>query len=151
MYLGSNTPPPYITLKQVSGPDAKQNGWYAEISATIDQNNKITFDAKDIPYFTKKDKKYGEGTFKGFWDNGTFNFDHVTTSKGSRRGIWSFTTSPSNPIDPNTPTINDPHNPFASIPEPNSTLSLLALGTLGAASTLKRKLKSSKSAEKEKV
>lgn len=35
------------------------------------------------------------------------------------------------------------------IPEPTSTLSLLALGTLGAASTLKRKLKSSKSSEKE--
>jgi hypothetical protein len=34
-------------------------------------------------------------------------------------------------------------------PEPASTLSLLALGTLGAASTLKRKLKSSKSSEKE--
>ncbi|MFM2378506.1 MAG: hypothetical protein RLZZ143_1084 [Cyanobacteriota bacterium] len=35
------------------------------------------------------------------------------------------------------------------IPEPSTVLSLLALGTLGAASTLKRKLKSSKSAEKE--
>ncbi|MDB9414606.1 matrixin family metalloprotease [Microcystis aeruginosa] len=36
-----------------------------------------------------------------------------------------------------------------SIPEPTSTLSLIALCTLGAASTLKRKLKSSKSSEKE--
>ncbi|MEY3555822.1 MAG: PEP-CTERM sorting domain-containing protein [Microcystis aeruginosa G13-07] len=35
------------------------------------------------------------------------------------------------------------------VPEPTSTLSLLALGTLGAASTLKRKLKSSKFSEKE--
>ncbi|MCU7246100.1 MAG: PEP-CTERM sorting domain-containing protein [Microcystis aeruginosa WS75] len=35
------------------------------------------------------------------------------------------------------------------VPEPTSTLSLLALGTLGAASTLKRQLKSSKSSEKE--
>jgi|LakMenE18May11ns_1017448.scaffolds.fasta_scaffold9471377_1 hypothetical protein len=34
------------------------------------------------------------------------------------------------------------------VPEPTSTLSLLAFGTLGAASTLKRKLKSSKSSEK---
>lgn len=33
------------------------------------------------------------------------------------------------------------------IPEPSSTLSFLALGTIGAASTFKRKLKSSKSAE----
>lgn len=36
-----------------------------------------------------------------------------------------------------------------SVPEPTSSLSLLALGTLGAASTLKRKLKLSKSPEKE--
>ena len=35
-----------------------------------------------------------------------------------------------------------------SVPEPNSLLGLFAIGTLGAASTLKRKLKSSKSAEK---
>jgi hypothetical protein len=34
------------------------------------------------------------------------------------------------------------------IPEPSSTLSLLALGTLGAASTLKRQLKSCKTSEK---
>lgn len=37
----------------------------------------------------------------------------------------------------------------ASIPEPTSTLSFLALGTLGATSTLKRKLKSSKSTGQE--
>lgn len=36
-----------------------------------------------------------------------------------------------------------------SVPEPSSILSLLAVGTLGAASTLKRQLKSSKSSEKE--
>lgn len=35
------------------------------------------------------------------------------------------------------------------VPEPSSTLSLLALGTLSAASTLKRKLKASKCTEKE--
>ncbi|CCI31747.1 hypothetical protein MTo_02631 [Microcystis aeruginosa NIES-1211] len=36
-----------------------------------------------------------------------------------------------------------------SVPEPSSILSLLALGTLGAASTLKRQLKPSQSTEKE--
>jgi hypothetical protein len=36
-----------------------------------------------------------------------------------------------------------------TVPEPTSTLSLLALGTLGAASTIKRQLKPSKSTEKE--
>jgi hypothetical protein len=38
---------------------------------------------------------------------------------------------------------------WTSVPEPTSTLSLLAFGTLGAASTLKRKLKPSKSTTKE--
>ncbi|NCS77040.1 MAG: PEP-CTERM sorting domain-containing protein [Microcystis aeruginosa K13-07] len=36
-----------------------------------------------------------------------------------------------------------------AVPEPTSILSLLALGTLGAASTLKRQIKSSKPSEKE--
>lgn len=36
-----------------------------------------------------------------------------------------------------------------TVPEPTSTLGILVLGTLGAASTLKRKLKPSKSIEKE--
>ena len=40
-------------------------------------------------------------------------------------------------------------NSYYKVPEPTSTLSLLALGTLGAASTLKRKLKPSQSTEKE--
>ncbi|NCQ94609.1 MAG: PEP-CTERM sorting domain-containing protein [Microcystis aeruginosa W11-06] len=35
------------------------------------------------------------------------------------------------------------------VPEPSSILGILAIGTLGAASTLKRKLKSSKLTEKE--
>ncbi|MDJ0558138.1 MAG: PEP-CTERM sorting domain-containing protein, partial [Microcystis sp. M53599_WE4] len=39
--------------------------------------------------------------------------------------------------------------PANAVPEPSSILGLLALGTLGAASTLKRKLKPSKSTEKE--
>jgi hypothetical protein len=39
--------------------------------------------------------------------------------------------------------------PPEPVPEPTSTLSLLALGTLGAASTLKRKLKPSQSTDKE--
>ncbi|MCZ8066286.1 MAG: PEP-CTERM sorting domain-containing protein [Microcystis sp.] len=38
---------------------------------------------------------------------------------------------------------------FSQVPEPTSILSLLALGTLGAASTVKRKLKPSQSTEKE--
>ena len=51
--------------------------------------------------------------------------------------------------------LNRPWNAWNSlevkvhVPEPTSTLSLLALGTLGAVSTLKRKLKPSQSTEKE--
>ena len=41
------------------------------------------------------------------------------------------------------------HKGVPQVPEPTSTISLLALGTLGAASTLKRQLKSSKSTGKE--
>jgi len=46
-------------------------------------------------------------------------------------------------------TVADVPEPPTSVPEPTSTLSLLALGTLGAASTLKRQLKPSQSGEKE--
>ncbi len=45
--------------------------------------------------------------------------------------------------------LGEPADYCIRVPEPTSTLSLLALGTLGAASTLKRQLKSSKSSEKE--
>jgi hypothetical protein len=76
-----------------------------------------------------------EITFLGAARNnsaGGFSFPSITTSVNGRFG---------------------PNFQFqvisTSVPEPTSTLSLLALGTLGAASTLKRKLKPSKSAEKE--
>lgn len=49
---------------------------------------------------------------------------------------------------PNSPGIES-RILVAAVPEPTSTLTLLALGTLGAASTIKRKLKPSKSSEKE--
>ena len=57
----------------------------------------------------------------------------------------------SNPADAWTGTteIIGEHEVTAMVPESTSTLSLLALGTLGAASTLKRKLKPSKSTKKE--
>ena len=45
--------------------------------------------------------------------------------------------------------VTDKDGTFKPIPEPTSTLSLLSLGILGAASTLKRKLKPSQSTEKE--
>ncbi len=55
------------------------------------------------------------------------------------------------PCDPLIPRLSSSQDTDTcpTVPEPNSTLSLLALGTLGVALTLKRKLKPSKSAEKE--
>ncbi len=48
-----------------------------------------------------------------------------------------------------SPFLIDTRLVTAVVPEPSSSLSILALGTLGAAATLKRKLKLSKSTEKE--
>jgi len=48
-----------------------------------------------------------------------------------------------------TVTVSSLYEVIATVPEPSSILSLLTLGTLGAASTLKRKLKPSKPTEKE--
>lgn len=45
--------------------------------------------------------------------------------------------------------LDEPTDKCITVPEPSSLLYLFALGTLGAASTLKRKLKPSKSSEKE--
>jgi hypothetical protein len=45
--------------------------------------------------------------------------------------------------------LDIPNESCKRVPEPTSTLSLLAIGTLGAASTLKSRLKPSKTSEKE--
>lgn len=79
----------------------------------------------------------------GFNESGRFTFSNISTG-----ATFGFTMGGSNFDESNilqgTLTLNQ-----VTVPEPTSTLSLLALGTLGAASTLKRKLKSSKSSEKE--
>jgi hypothetical protein len=56
--------------------------------------------------------------------------------------------SPTDNVDALDTAMNDPVKP-TTVPEPTSTLSLLILGTLGAASTLKRKLKPCQFIEKE--
>jgi hypothetical protein len=53
------------------------------------------------------------------------------------------------PIFPKTVVPGSVSISVPSVPEPTSSLSLLAFGTLGAASTLKRKLKPSQTSEKE--
>lgn len=54
-------------------------------------------------------------------------------------------------IDPLMGTPNTPPQDIINVPEPSSTLSLLALCTLGAGSAFNRKQKTSKSAEKDLV
>ncbi len=79
----------------------------------------------------------------GFDQSGRFTFSNISAG-----GTFGFTMGGSNFDSSNilqgTLTLNQ-----VTVPEPSSILSLLALGTLGAASTLKRQLKSSKSSEKE--
>lgn len=148
-----------ITMSQVSGPDKKQNGWYTVFSGTQAADGTVTFDAKKVDYFEKpkppenKAIKYGSGSFKGsFKDTDKFlEFEHITDGN-KNGGIWNFTTKPTDPTPPPFMSYDDPVlPPFASTstPEPTSTIGLLALGTLGAATTLKRQLKPTKSAEKE--
>ncbi|MDB9423273.1 PEP-CTERM sorting domain-containing protein [Microcystis aeruginosa CS-563/04] len=79
----------------------------------------------------------------GFDQSGRFTFSNISAG-----GTFGFTMGGSNfdvsNILQGTLTLNQ-----VTVPEPSSILSLLALGTLGAASTLKRQLKYSKSSEKE--
>ncbi len=54
------------------------------------------------------------------------------------------------PEEPVYPTIDPiPTDPAVAVPESGNIAGLLAIGIVGAASTLKRKLKPSKSTEKE--
>ena len=92
----------------------------------------------------------------------SFNIGDEFTISGGTSSLLSGFLFSSTPIgfDPSVGFITDsPINGDVSVvasqlitaatPEPTSTLSLLALGTLGAASTIKRKLKKSKSTEKD--
>ena len=73
-------------------------------------------------------------------------YDTVVSNATFVQTKWTCTTDSGSRCGSNTPVRS---GVITSIPEPTSTFGLLALGTLGAASTLKRKLKSSKSSEKE--
>jgi hypothetical protein len=74
-----------------------------------------------------------------------FTIDSITPGTD----MVSFLKIGANGINDTTATLSLKFTPANAVPEPTSTLSLLALGTLGAASTLKRKLKPSQSTEKE--
>lgn len=120
-----------------------------------DSNNWFAFtDLDGVPAFTAQEPEGIEG-FSLDTDNPyyflAFDFE-IDTSElpGEINGL---------PVQFAAGKLNNPNAPIRYtgsgnlqseiIPEPSSELSLLALGTLGAALTLKRKLKSSKSSEKE--
>jgi hypothetical protein len=74
-----------------------------------------------------------------------FLFSNIPLSYINNGNGWETTS-----LFSGTVTLDSLHALEAStVPEPSTILSLLALGTLGAASTLKRQIKSSKPSEKE--
>ncbi|MEY3554866.1 MAG: hypothetical protein RLZZ580_920 [Cyanobacteriota bacterium] len=79
-----------------------------------------------------------------------FSFDSLIEPEKTYSLLTGSTFLANNPTDvANFAIASDPTEKPVPCPEPSQFLGLLALGTLGAASTLKRKLKSSKSSEKE--
>ena len=116
-----------------------------EIPNPEDPKKKITIDLEIVlDQMTKK------GTSKGTTTKFGFDFDVF-------KNDCEFTYEEKTPNPKNLPNNSSlipvgigstSCNIFRKTPEPTSILSLLALGTLGAASTLKRKLKPSKSTEK---
>ncbi|MGD1805862.1 PEP-CTERM sorting domain-containing protein [Dapis sp. BLCC M126] len=118
------------------------------------------------------DKQSGEGIIKGFPNSPApiFLGKKVVTEDGETAIIFGFEDDPvspfsflggsgeglgmgqfpiGEPLPLETFTFIARNLTIAHVPEPTSALSFLALGTLGAASTLKHKLKRSKSADKE--
>ncbi|WP_260442012.1 hypothetical protein [Microcystis aeruginosa] len=133
------------------------NGWLAFIDLKTDG----TFDQSDVPHYqSEKDFKDGKvrnrGRFVGFFnsDPKDLDFKYFPKATGFPKSFWMFTSpvpdNPENPpFDPFEDFSSEPPFVATATPEPTATVSLLALGTLGAASTLKRQVKSSKSTEKE--
>ncbi len=101
------------------------------------ENWKVT----KIEFNGRSDPEYPSATMNGMID--------FTGNNGVGGGTVN-TLDKTNPVDVTTISkITDYEAEKAPVPEPSSILGLLALGTLGAASTLKRQLKPSKSTEKE--
>ena len=74
-----------------------------------------------------------------------FTIDSITPGAD----MVSFLNIGANGINDTTATLSLKFTPANAVPEPSTILGLLALGTLGAASAIKRKLKPSQSTEKE--
>ena len=128
------SPPPFVNLVQIS--DQSLNSWNGEIRVRHKTNPHAGETAggqkATLPIFFNN-----TNVLSGFV---TADVLHPPKHRDSYRLDWTYTKA----TDSLTVTLTGVHTP-----KPTSTLSLLALGTLGAASTLKRKLKSSQSTEKE--
>ncbi|MGK7923470.1 MAG: PEP-CTERM sorting domain-containing protein [Trichodesmium sp.] len=82
------------------------------------------------------------------WELEMFDFKNDTIGEG-KIDLMNYTATFELINDSiETPMVTIQNVEIKHVPEPTSTLSLLALGTLGAASALKHKLKSSKSTDK---
>jgi len=118
------------------------------VIGTADENCTAPGDSIFLPEWLRSLSPNGMGSVKADANNDTnltlgelFNSLSLITTRGHS----------SNPFSANFETATHLNYTvaFTPVPEPSSILSLLALGTLGAASTLKRKLKPSQSTEKE--
>ncbi|MDB9421795.1 PEP-CTERM sorting domain-containing protein [Microcystis aeruginosa CS-563/04] len=121
-----------------------------KIDADNEVNNKVKETLNPLPKdphpgTAKHTDELTDATLQGLTSS-TLNFDSIDSWNFIVKANHSCTATQGNsPLSlQNSEFIGCP-----IVPEPSSVLSLLALGTLGAASTLKRKLKSSQSTEKE--
>jgi hypothetical protein len=126
-----------IKITQLSGPPnatTNTDGWYVESPITSFYNSAppIAFEGTNVPYYDSAGNLLGIGSFT----NGSLVDRDL--SFVFNNGTQDFTFTPS--LTP---------SPEICVPEPSTTLGFLVLGTLGAASTLNRKLKPSKLTTKE--
>lgn len=156
--------PQQIKITQQSSTAKKgngSNGWLTFIDVTTDAKGNIMFDQSNVPYYEseknfKNNKVKFRGRFMGSFDDNPkdldFKFFPSPDSTDFPKSFWMFTSpTPQDPQEPESEKFQDfsSQPPFVSTPEPASDLSLFILGTLGVVSTLKCKLKSFKSSDKE--
>ncbi|MEA5536824.1 PEP-CTERM sorting domain-containing protein [Crocosphaera sp. XPORK-15E] len=137
-----------------SGKDNNNNGFLSENEIQFSSFEYVS--GENVPNFLLENSQNLEFSYnlltnelnsvnvQGFLQNPSGEFGYFYNkdgrpSSGNSLGLV-FTGGPS----PNTQDVSFELAVVTSVPEPSSTLSLLALGTLGAASTLKHKLKPSK-------
>ena len=134
IYPDTVSPPPYVNLVQTS--NQSLHSWTGEIRVRHKTNphtgENIGGQKATLPIFFNNTNVLSDSVGSDVL--------HPPKHHDFYRLHWTYTKA----TDSLTVTLTGVHTP-----EPSSTLGFLALGTLGAASTVKRKLKPSKSTEKE--